>query len=120
VRLVVIAVCVGGVAGMIVTTVVHHDGAALTFGIVTGVAVLCLMVATAVTAAPGLPMASEEAAARVETAVVALVAQGADEADVRNLVRDAVGLGRKLGPSPARPSPARPSPPPPAPPAAPP
>lgn len=96
VRRVVIAVCAAGIAGMIVSSVTEHDGAALTFGLVTTAAVLCLVVATAVTrGAPGTPTAPDEAqAARVEQLVGRLMAGGADEAEVRALVGEAVRLGR--------------------------
>ena len=52
VRLIAIGVCVAGIAGMIVTSALNHTGAAITFGILTAVAVLCSMVATSVAADP--------------------------------------------------------------------
>ena len=97
VRLVVIVVCVGGVAGMIVTSALKHNGAALTFGLITAVAILCLMVATAVTGGVVAPTGStdvERLAAGVEADVADLLESGADETAVRDLVRDAVRLGR--------------------------
>lgn len=54
VRRVVLGVCVVGIAGMIVSSVGANTPAALTFGLVTAVAVLCLIVATAV-AGSGAP-----------------------------------------------------------------
>jgi hypothetical protein len=97
VRLVVIAVCVGGVAGMIVTSALKHNGAALTFGLITAVAILCLMVATAVTGGAVAPTGTTDAerlAAAVEAAVADLLEAGANERALRDLVRDAVRLGR--------------------------
>jgi hypothetical protein len=85
VRLTVIAVCVCGIAGMIVSSIADNSGAAVTFGIVTAVAVLVLI---AVTAAGPRP-SSEAEAARLEASIQDLVASGADEAAVRDLVRDA-------------------------------
>ena len=96
VRRLVIAVCMAGIAGMIAASVADNTGAALTAGTVTAVAVLCLIVATAVSQ-PGNPAddeAAEAAAATVEAKVRALVGAGADEASVRALVGDAVRLGR--------------------------
>jgi hypothetical protein len=92
----VIAVCVGGVAGMIVTSVLNHNGAALTFGLITAVAILCLMVATAVTGGMGAADAAdmERLAASVEESAGALIEAGADEQAVRDLIRHAVRLGR--------------------------
>jgi hypothetical protein len=99
VRRVVLAVCVSGIAGMIVASVNDNNGAALTFGLVTTAAVLCLVVATAVTRPAGTGTATttpvdEAQAARVEDLVERLVTAGADEKEVRSLVREAVRLGR--------------------------
>ncbi|HVF75236.1 MAG TPA: hypothetical protein VM938_09305 [Acidimicrobiales bacterium] len=89
VRRLVVAVCVLGIAGMIVSSIADNTGAALTCGLVTAVAVLCAIVATAVGGRP-----DEEQAARVEAAVQELVAAGAEEAAVRRLVGEAVRLGK--------------------------
>jgi hypothetical protein len=93
VRRLVIGVCVAGIAGMIVSSIADNTGAALTAGLVTAIAVLCLIVATAVTAARGVGI-DELLAADVEERVAELVDAGADEAAVRRLVRAAVHLGR--------------------------
>jgi hypothetical protein len=50
VRRTAVAVCAGGIAGMIVSSILNHNGAAITFGLITAAAVLCSMVATAVAA----------------------------------------------------------------------
>jgi hypothetical protein len=91
VRVAVMVVCAGGIAGMIVGSVANNNAVALTFGLITAAAVACLIVATAVTdrAAP-----DEGRAARVEEMINALIATGADETAVRGLVREAVELGR--------------------------
>ena len=47
VRLTVIAICVAGIAGMIVSSVADNSGAALTFGALPAVAVLVLIAVTA-------------------------------------------------------------------------
>ena len=98
VRRVVLAVCASGIIGMIVASVNDSTGAALTFGLLTSGAVVCLVVATAVTRPAGGPAAPDEAqAARVEDLVHDLVAKGADEAEVRRLVGESVRLGRGRG-----------------------
>ncbi len=89
-----IAVCVTGVAGMIATSVAGSNAAALTFGLITAAAVLCLMVATAV---GGATAGEAEAGARVEALMQRLVDEGANEAKVRELVGEAVRLGRSSG-----------------------
>jgi hypothetical protein len=92
----VFAVCVGGIAGMIVSSIADNTGAAMTFGLVTAVAVLCLMVATAVTGGGRVGAESHLAllADQVEERVAVLVDGGADESSVRDLVRAAVKLGK--------------------------
>ncbi|MBK9179001.1 MAG: hypothetical protein IPM45_05410 [Acidimicrobiales bacterium] len=105
VRWVVVTVCAVGVVGMIVASIADVTGAVATFGLVTAAAVISLMVVTAVAgpAAFERPPADRAAhaeddgelvAARVEDRIQALVAAGADERAVRELVGDAVRLGR--------------------------
>lgn len=106
VRTATLAVCAAGIAGMIVTSILNHNGAAITFGLATAVAVLCSMVAKAVAAdtekrvaAPPTPAPALESLAQlVESEVQAAVGEGASEATVRQLVGEAVRLGRALGP----------------------
>ncbi len=112
VRTVTMVVCGLGIAGMIVTSILNHNGAAVTFGLVTAVAVLCSMVAKAVAAEAERRMGgqgdgdpSDETARTVpadalaevvEDQLQAIVAAGADEAAMRQLVGEAVRLGRRL------------------------
>ena len=86
-------VCAGSVAGMIVSSIADSDGAAVTFGLVAAVAVLCQMVATSVSSGDGTADL-DDLGRRVETAAGVLVERGAEEHVVRALVRDAVRLGR--------------------------
>ena len=108
IRIAVIVVCVAGMAGMIVTSATNHNGAAITFGLITAVAILCQMVVTTVlnevNGAPGAPLYDtqvppapsdvgvEAEAAEVEERIAGLLAEGIDEAVVRDLVRHAVRL----------------------------
>lgn len=111
VRAAALVVCVAGIAGMIVTSILNHNGAAVTFGLITAVAVVCSMVAKSVaadaerrlgapTSAPGTSPAApvDVLADRVEQQVQALTAAGSDEAALRQLVGEAVRLGRSLNP----------------------
>jgi len=101
--LIAIGVCAVGIAGMIVTSALDHNGAAITFGLVTAVAILCSMVATSVAAAESRSRSAEyegceEAlASAVEEQVQTLLRGGTDEQVVRQLVGEAVRLGRTLG-----------------------
>ena len=97
VRRIVIAVCVAGIGGMIASSIADNNGAALTAGLVTAVAVLCLIVATAVTGGGrGVTPTGQldELGAEIEQGVQALVDGGADEQQVRAVVGAAVRFGR--------------------------
>lgn len=84
---------------MIAGSVAGNDGAALTSGLITATASVCMIVATAVGGGAERPRAPDEAqAAAVEALVARLVASGADEGEVRRLVREASRLGRSGGP----------------------
>ena len=95
VRGAVLVVCAAGIAGMIAASIADAGGVALTLGLITAAAVVCLIVVTAV-APPSSPGAAGEVdegrAEAVERLVQALVADGADEATVRQLVREASRL----------------------------
>jgi hypothetical protein len=103
VRRVVLVVFVGGIAGMIVGSIRDNNGMAMTFGLITAVAALALVLVTSVsppgalakrgTAAPN--EVDERLAADLEERITALVADGADEESVRKLVGRAVDLGRR-------------------------
>jgi hypothetical protein len=104
VRRATLVVCVVGIAGMIVTSALNHNGAAITFGIITAIAIVCSMVATSVassiTTGVDVTAPPDALAAIVEQQVVAIVDAGADEEAVRQLVGEAVRLGRTLARSP--------------------
>lgn len=92
-RRLLVASCVAGIAGMIVTSIADSAGGALAFGLLTGGAALALMAITAATG-DGAVVDDEVLARTVEQRVADLVAAGADEPRVRDLVADAVRLGR--------------------------
>ena len=92
IRRIVIGLCVVGVAGMIAASITNHIGVAITAGSLAAIAVLCLILVTAAAgpeafAAP--PPVDEAAAADLERRVEHLVASGADETEVRSLLRAA-------------------------------
>jgi hypothetical protein len=98
IRTVVIALCAGGIVGMIVASVAgNNNGWVVTFGLITAASVVLLMAfsASARSAAADRDRGPDEALAeQVEGRIHDLVETGADEAAVRDLVRDAVRLGR--------------------------
>jgi ApbE superfamily uncharacterized protein (UPF0280 family) len=104
-----LGICVAGIAGMIVTSIGGHNGAAITFGLITAVAIVCSMVSTAVAAdtahrLTGLDGADstdqtfpvERLAEIVEDQIQAMVSAGVDEDALRALVGESVRLGRTL------------------------
>jgi hypothetical protein len=98
IRRIVITVCVAGVAGMIGGSIANTIGLAVTAGVVTAIAVLCLILVTSAagpSAFDAPPPVDEDAAADLERRIEVLIAAGADEADVRSLVRAATRFGRR-------------------------
>ena len=114
VRWLVIGVFVIGIGGMIAGSIADNNGFAITFGLITAAAAVGLILVTAVAgpeafrrdadrtgptvpgdATPAAGAVDDVAAARVEEQVTRLVAAGADEPAVRELVRRAVTLGRR-------------------------
>jgi hypothetical protein len=101
----VLAVCVLAIAGMIVASVTDHNGVAIATGLTAAVAIVCLILVSAVAGPEAFgapPPIDEAAAADLERRIDALVASGADEAEVRSLVRAA---GRVYRRSTGRPAP---------------
>jgi len=100
-RWAVIAICVVGIAGMIIGSIAdNNNGVVVTFGLITAVSIIVLMAvaATARSAENRRGEVDESLAAEVEDRVQAVVAAGADEAAIRDLVGRAVQLGRSRGP----------------------
>ena len=99
-RWAVIAICVVGIAGMIIGSIAdNNNGVVVTFGLITAVSIIVLMaVATTARSLEAKQAAAagvdEALAEEIETKVQALVASGADEGAVRDLVGRAVRLGR--------------------------
>lgn len=103
IRRIVIVVFVLGIGGMIAGSILDNNGFAITFGLITAIAALALVLVTQVSppgslAKPGKPapvVVDEQLAADLESRIESLVAAGADETDVRKLVGRAIELGRK-------------------------
>jgi hypothetical protein len=94
----VLVVCALAIAGMIVASITSHNGVAIAMGLTAAVAVMCLMLVTAVAGPEAFGQSQpvdEAAAADIERRVGALVAAGADEAEVRSLVRAVRRIARR-------------------------
>ena len=99
-RWAVIAICVVGIAGMIIGSIAdNNNGVVVTFGLITAVSIIVLM-AVATTARSleakqtAVTEVDEALAEEIEAGVQALVAAGDDEASVRDLVGKATRLHR--------------------------
>jgi len=86
-------VFVVGIAGIIVTSIVNNNnGLVITFGAMMTLAAIVLIAVNAVTPQEPIDVFDEARAEQLEARIGDLVAAGADEAEVRALVRDAQRL----------------------------
>jgi hypothetical protein len=103
IRRMVIVVFVLGIGGMIAGSILDNNGFAITFGLITAIAALALVLVTQVSppgslakpAQPTAPVVDERLAADLESRIETLVAEGANETEVRKLVGRAIELGRQ-------------------------
>jgi ABC-type Na+ efflux pump permease subunit len=103
IRRIVIVIFIIGIGGMIAGSIADNNGVAITFGLITAAAALALVLVTQVSppgslAKPGAPVPTvidEQVAADLEARIERLVADGADESEVRKLVGRAIELGRQ-------------------------
>jgi hypothetical protein len=99
-RWAVIAICVVGIAGMIIGSIAdNNNGVVVTFGLITAVSIIVLMaVATTARSLEAKQTAAAEVdealAEEIEAGVQALVDAGADEVSVRDLIGKATRLHR--------------------------
>jgi hypothetical protein len=91
-----IAVFVCGIAGLIITSIAgNNNGVVLTIGGFIVLAAIVLMTVNTVTVRDRIDAFDDAAAEQLEAQVAHLVQQGADETDVRTLVREARRSGRR-------------------------
>ena len=91
-----IAVFVGGIAGLIISSVAgNNNGVVLTIGGFIVLAAIVLMAVNTVTVHERIDAFDDAAAEQLEAQVAHLVQQGADETDVRTLVREARRSARR-------------------------
>ncbi|MBK5331439.1 MAG: hypothetical protein JJD93_05675 [Ilumatobacteraceae bacterium] len=91
-----IAVFVCGIAGLIISSIAgNNNGVVLTIGGAIVVAAIVLMAVNTVTVHERIDAFDDAAAEQLEAQVARLVEQGANETDVRTLVREARRSGRR-------------------------
>jgi hypothetical protein len=90
------AIFICGIAGLIISSVAgNNNGIVLTVGLTTAVAAIALLAASSVARREPIDAFEEAEAERLESQVQQLIDAGAPETDVRNLVREAMRLGRR-------------------------
>jgi hypothetical protein len=103
IRRIVLVVFVLGIGGMIGGSIAEVTGLAITFGLITAIAALALVLVTSVAPEGSLAKqgeavsrpVDEQLAGDLEDRILALVDQGADETMVRKLVGRAIELGEQ-------------------------
>ena len=89
------ALFLAGIPALIVSSIRgNNEGWVLTFGMITAIAAIILMAVSATTSTSKLDAFEEVAAERVETRIRQLIEAGADESEVRALVRETIDLTR--------------------------
>ncbi len=88
---------VASIAGLIVSSINgNNEGWVLSIGMVSAITAIILVVASAVASTTRHPDFSDVLAEGIEDRIQRLVAAGADEAEVREIARMSVKLGRGL------------------------
>jgi hypothetical protein len=98
-RRIVALCCVVSVAGMIVTNIRGAIGGAMAFGMFGATAMVMLIVVNTLVRPANQGGAQEALAAELEARVQELIASGASETQLRDVVRKAVRLGQGEPPS---------------------
>jgi hypothetical protein len=91
-----VTVFVCGIAGLIISSIAgNNNGLVLTIGGAIAIAAIVLMTVNTVTVSDRIDVFDDAAAEQLEAHIAQLVEQGADEIDVRSLVREARRSGRR-------------------------
>jgi Na+/melibiose symporter-like transporter len=86
---------IAGIPALIISSIAgNNEGWVLTFGMISAVAAIIFMAVSAASSTQRLDAFDDVVAERVEQRIRMLVDAGADETDVRNLVRDTMNLAR--------------------------
>jgi hypothetical protein len=97
IRIVCAATFVASIAGLIISSIAGNNaGWVITIGLVAVTAAVVLMIASLVGSNVRMPEFSDARAEEVERIVTRLVGSGADEKEIRDLVRASVQLGQGL------------------------
>jgi hypothetical protein len=90
-----IATFIAGIPSIIVSSILgNNEGYVVSFGSVTAIAAIVMLATSAVTNSKRLDAFDEVLAEKLEQRVTQLVAAGADENELRQVVREAMNLAR--------------------------
>lgn len=95
IRMVCAITFVGGIAGMIISSIAGNNvGLVTTIGVFSAIGAIVLLATSSIAHRQRIDVFDEAAAEQLEHQITALVAEGTDESTLRKLVRDAIHLGR--------------------------
>jgi hypothetical protein len=95
IRISCLVLMLSGIPALIVSSIAgNNEGWVLTFGMISAVAAIILMAVSAATSTKRIDAFDDVVAERVEQRIRMLVEAGANETDVRNLVRESMSLVR--------------------------
>lgn len=95
VRIICFALFLMGIPGLIISSIAgNNEGWVLSIGMITAIAAVVLIAVSATTSRTRIDAFDEVRAERIEARIRALVEAGADETEVRSLVRDSLDLAR--------------------------
>ena len=95
IRVTCLTLMLSGIPALIVSSIRgNNEGWVLTFGMISAVAAIIFMAVSAATSTRRLDAFDDVVAERVEQRIRMLVEAGANETDVRNLVRESMSLVR--------------------------
>ncbi len=95
IRISCLTLMLSGIPALIVSSIRgNNEGWVLTFGMISAIAAIILMAVSAATSTKRIDAFDDVVAERVEQRIRMLVEAGANETDVRNLVRESMSLVR--------------------------
>ena len=95
IRITCLTLMLSGIPALIVSSIRgNNEGWVLTFGMISAIAAIILMAVSAATSTKRIDAFDDVIAERVEQRIRMLVEAGANETDVRNLVRESMSLVR--------------------------
>ena len=96
IRIACAVVFVCGIAGIIVSSVNgNNEGWVISIGLTTTLAAIALIIASTVAVRQRIHVFDDVAAEQLEARIAQLIAAGADETALRDVVRQAIELGRR-------------------------